>query len=53
MGEHHARMDIPPGSSALPASVRTLAQLFAWRVTTTPQTEAYRQFDAARGVWAT
>ena len=34
------------------ASVRTLAELLQWRVKQTPQGEAYRQFDDARGVWA-
>ena len=45
-------MDIRPGSSPFPPSVRTLAQLFAWRAAATPQGEAYRQFDAANGAWA-
>lgn len=33
------------------ASVRTLSQLLAWRVASTPRGEAYREFDAAGGGW--
>ena len=36
---------------ALPASVRTLPQLFAWRVAATPRTEAYRQFNPQTNAW--
>ena len=35
----------------LPASVRTLPQLFAWRVATTPRAEAYRQFNPESSSW--
>jgi long-chain acyl-CoA synthetase len=35
----------------LPASVRTLPQLFAWRVATTPRAEAYRQFNQETSTW--
>ncbi|NMM11994.1 MAG: long-chain fatty acid--CoA ligase [Rhodoferax sp.] len=35
----------------LPASVRTLPQLFAWRVATTPRAEAYRQFNLETSSW--
>lgn len=31
--------------------VRTLPQLLAWRVATTPDGEAYREFDATRRAW--
>jgi long-chain acyl-CoA synthetase len=31
--------------------VQTLAGLFAWRVSESPEAEAYRQFDGAAGVW--
>ena len=44
-----------PRTDPLPAdlaSVRTLAGLLQWRAARTPQAEAYRQFDAARGAWA-
>lgn len=45
-----------PSSAPVPptdlSAVRTLAELLAWRVARTPQGEAYRQFDAARGAWA-
>jgi long-chain acyl-CoA synthetase len=34
------------------AAVRTLAELLAWRVAHTPEGEAYRQYDEARGTWA-
>ncbi len=34
------------------SSIRTLAELLAWRVRSTPEAEAYRQFDEARGAWA-
>jgi long-chain acyl-CoA synthetase len=33
------------------SSVHTLAELLAWRVARTPEGEAYRQFDEARGTW--
>jgi long-chain acyl-CoA synthetase len=36
----------------LPSGVRTLPQLFAWRVAATPRAAAYRQFDAGSGAWA-
>ena len=35
----------------VPASVRTLPQLFAWRVATTPRAEAYRQFNQETSSW--
>jgi len=38
-------------TSALPADVRTLPQLFTWRVASTPDAEAYRQFDNTAQVW--
>ncbi|MEO8523434.1 MAG: AMP-dependent synthetase/ligase [Caldimonas sp.] len=44
-------MNIEQGSSAPPSSVRTLAQLFAWRVAATPDGEAYRQFDIEAAAW--
>ena len=42
----------PAEEPILPSGVCTLPQLFAWRVGVTPDAEAYRQFDAGRGVWA-
>jgi long-chain acyl-CoA synthetase len=33
------------------APVRTLAELLQWRISLTPQGEAYRQYDAARSAW--
>jgi long-chain acyl-CoA synthetase len=42
----------PPDSPAHGlAAVRTLAELFAWRVERTPPAEAYRQADPATGRW--
>jgi long-chain acyl-CoA synthetase len=35
----------------LPRTVRTLTDLFRWRVTTTPQGNAYRHFDSQAGRW--
>ena len=32
-------------------SVRTLADLLAWRIAATPDAEAYRHHDEARGAW--
>ena len=37
--------------SPLDARVRTLAELFAWRVGRTPGATAYRQFDRVAGAW--
>ena len=31
--------------------IRTLAELFAWRVAQTPLAEAYRQYDATTSNW--
>ncbi|MFZ5520937.1 MAG: AMP-dependent synthetase/ligase [Pseudomonadota bacterium] len=42
-----ASLGLPPGLSR----VATLGELFAWRVAYTPDTEAYRQFDAATQSW--
>ena len=47
----HAAMNTDTGH-LLPAGVLTLPQLFAWRVAATPVAEAYRQFDARAGSWA-
>lgn len=33
--------------------VRTLPELLAWRLATTSDGEAYREFDASRGAWVT
>ena len=33
------------------SSLKTLPELFAWRVNTTPDGEAYRQFDSVTGQW--
>lgn len=48
---------MPPSLDApLPgglAEVRTLSELFAWRVAATPRDPAYRQFDADTQQWAT
>ena len=40
-----------PAVSPVAAGVRTLAELFAWRVGRTPDAVAYRQFDGATGAW--
>jgi long-chain acyl-CoA synthetase len=45
-------MNIERSSGAPPSSVRTLAQLFAWRVAATPDGEAYREFDIEAVAWA-
>ncbi len=46
---------MPPSIDApLPnglSDIRTLADLFAWRVATTPDAPAYRQFDSATARW--
>ncbi|GAA0766947.1 long-chain fatty acid--CoA ligase [Ideonella azotifigens] len=39
-------------SDAVPAQVRTLPQLLDWRVGSTPELEAYREFNAGTGQWA-
>ncbi|MET3134193.1 long-chain acyl-CoA synthetase [Oxalobacteraceae bacterium GrIS 1.11] len=38
------------GAASLPA-IASLGALFAWRVSQTPDGEAYRQFDAGRAAW--
>lgn len=38
--------------SPVDAGVRTLAELFAWRVGRTPNAVAYREFERASGAWA-
>jgi len=35
----------------VPSSVKTIPELFAWRVAQTPAAEAYRQFDDDDGKW--
>ena len=45
-------MSIERSIGTPPSSVRTLAQLFAWRVAATPDGEAYRQFDIEAAAWA-
>ncbi len=42
---------ISDAKRTLPSGIRTLAQLFSWRVTQTPQAEAYRQFDPQSAAW--
>ena len=39
-------------TDAVPASIRSLPELFQDRVRRSPNGEAYRQFDTARGAWA-
>ena len=39
------------GDSPVDGGVRTLSELFAWRVGRTPDAIAYRQFDAAAAAW--
>jgi long-chain acyl-CoA synthetase len=47
-----ASHSIPQDSSSdTLAQVRTLPELLRWRVRATPDTEAYRHFDAAAGRW--
>ena len=41
----------PRPDSPVAAGVRTLAELFAWRVRRTPDAIAYRQFDRIHGAW--
>jgi long-chain acyl-CoA synthetase len=43
---------LPRADWPVDAGVRTLAELFAWRVGRTPDAVAYREFDRAAGVWA-
>ncbi len=43
--------DSPDPQTQPPAHVRTLPELFAWRVAATPRGEAYRQFDATSSAW--
>jgi len=47
---------MPPTPAPVPspdlAAIRTLAELLAWRVARTPQAQAYRLYDEARGAWA-
>ncbi|MCW7541184.1 long-chain fatty acid--CoA ligase [Aquabacterium sp. A7-Y] len=38
-------------SVALPETVRTLPELFQWRVAASPRAEAYREFDPEAGEW--
>lgn len=45
---------MPLTATALPtelSTIPTLAELLAWRVRRTPEGEAYRQYDEARGAW--
>lgn len=42
---------LPQADSPVAAGVRTLAELFAWRVRRTPDAIAYRQFDRPMGAW--
>ncbi|MCP3462973.1 long-chain fatty acid--CoA ligase [Bradyrhizobium sp. CCGUVB23] len=48
MAEHVTEEDVPPTL----AEVMTLPQLLRWRVALTPGREAYRQYDATAGRWA-
>jgi long-chain acyl-CoA synthetase len=41
----------PPAPPPDLSTVRTLAELFAWRVARTPRAEAYRRYDDAAGRW--
>jgi len=41
----------PPSASPQIDSLKTLPDLFAWRVAQTPGSEAYRQFDETDGKW--
>jgi long-chain acyl-CoA synthetase len=47
---HSIPQDSDSSSDTL-AQVRTLPELLRWRVRATPDTEAYRHFDAAAGRW--
>ena len=42
---------LPRADSPVAAGVRTLAELFAWRVRRSPDATAYRQFDRSTGGW--
>lgn len=42
-------LSVPPPAAL--ANVRTLAELLQYRVASTPQAQAYRQYDAARATW--
>jgi long-chain acyl-CoA synthetase len=42
---------LPRADSPVAAGVRTLAELFAWRVRRSPDAIAYRQFDRSTGAW--
>ncbi|MDC8756764.1 AMP-dependent synthetase/ligase [Janthinobacterium fluminis] len=44
-------MEIGNRSAAALGASTTLGELFAWRVSQTPQAEAYRQFDAQSAQW--
>lgn len=42
---------IPTSANQKIANLKTLPELFAWRVAQTPMAEAYRQFDETDGKW--
>ena len=44
-------ISLPRADSPVAAGVRTLADLFAWRVRRSPDAIAYRQFDRPAGAW--